>query len=536
MTKRQETSVRGLLGFAGYVPYRRLERSAIAAVAGGGGGRGQRSVASYDEDSTTMAAEAARLALRAAPGPAVGRLLFATSSPAYADRTNATAVHAVLGLDAAAPAMDAAGSVRAATGLLRLALESGPAAGAAPGCTLVAAGDIRTGRPGGPDESAGGDGGSALLIGGEADGPLLAAYLGGATVTAEFTDRWRAPGERHSSLWEERFGEQRYLAAGRRAWQDALKATGLTADQVDRVLVTGLHARAVAGLRRSLGVPDGALADGLEALTGVTGAAHPGLLLARELERFAAGPAGSGPAGSGPAGSGPAGSGAGPAGSGAGPAGSGAGPAGSGAAPADRVLALVLLADGADVLLFRTTPALAAHRPARSVDAQIATGGAIPYGRFLAWRGELRPEPPRRPEPARTSSSAAARSVEWKYGFTGSRDRSSGAVHLPPQRVSMRGDAQDEMDPAPMAEAAGTVRTFTVDRMAWSPSPPVVLAVVDFDGGGRLPVELTDVDAGQVAIGDRVEPAFRRLGSADGIVNYFWKARPIRAAETPAED
>ncbi len=28
-----------------------------------------------------------------------------------------------------------------------------------------------------------------------------------------------------------------------------------------------------------------------------------------------------------------------------------------------------------------------------------------------------------------------------------------------------------------------------------------MFAVVDFDGGGRLPVELTDVDASEVAIG-----------------------------------
>jgi uncharacterized OB-fold protein len=30
-------------------------------------------------------------------------------------------------------------------------------------------------------------------------------------------------------------------------------------------------------------------------------------------------------------------------------------------------------------------------------------------------------------------------------------------------------------------------------------------------------------------IGDRVEMTFRRLFSADGLHNYFWKARPIRS-------
>ena len=88
----------------------------------------------------------------------------------------------------------------------------------------------------------------------------------------------------------------------------------------------------------------------------------------------------------------------------------------------------------------------------------------------------------------------------------------------------------EPLEPIPMADAIGTVATYTVDRLAYSPSPPVVFAVVDFDGGGRLPIELTDVDADEVAIGDRVEMTFRRLSTADGIHNYFWKARPVRPA------
>jgi len=52
--------------------------------------------------------------------------------------------------------------------------------------------------------------------------------------------------------------------------------------------------------------------------------------------------------------------------------------------------------------------------------------------------------------------------------------------------------------------------------------------VVDFDGGGRLPLELTDLDAAEAAIGQRVEMTFRKLFTADGIVNYFWKGRLVR--------
>jgi uncharacterized OB-fold protein len=82
-----------------------------------------------------------------------------------------------------------------------------------------------------------------------------------------------------------------------------------------------------------------------------------------------------------------------------------------------------------------------------------------------------------------------------------------------------------------MAGRLGTVVTFTVDRLAYSPSPPVIFAVVDFDGGGRLPVELTDAAEDEVGIGTRVEMTFRRLFTAEGVHNYFWKARPVRGLD-----
>ena len=39
-------------------------------------------------------------------------------------------------------------------------------------------------------------------------------------------------------------------------------------------------------------------------------------------------------------------------------------------------------------------------------------------------------EPPRRPEPPRVSSSAAARSTAWKFGLVGARDRKTGTLSL----------------------------------------------------------------------------------------------------------
>jgi uncharacterized OB-fold protein len=191
----------------------------------------------------------------------------------------------------------------------------------------------------------------------------------------------------------------------------------------------------------------------------------------------------------------------------------------------------VLLADGCDVWLLRTTDALATNRPTVSVRDRItATRDDLTYPQFLTWRGFLEREPPRRPEPDRVAAPPSARTDAWKYAFVGSRD-SDGFVYLPPSRVSLGSGEIDQMEPVPMADVRGTIATFTVDRLAFSLSPPVVAAIIDFDGGGRFQCELTDVDPATVKIGDRVEMTFRRLYTSGGVHNYFWKARPLAAEE-----
>jgi hydroxymethylglutaryl-CoA synthase len=466
--------VRGIISAGGYVPYRRLDRSEIAAFFGSGGGRGTRSVAAYDEDTTTMGVEAARVALRSAPAGAVPRALwFATADPAYLEKTNATAIHAALRLDQSAPAIDTGGAARSGIGSLRAALDSREP-------VLVVTADMRGGLPTSADEASGGDGAAALLVG---DGDaVIAELVGAASATEEFIDRWRPPGDSTVKQWEERFGETKYVPLGEQAWNAALKAAELTPEQVDRVVVTGTHARAVRSLTRRLGTTSEALVDDLAGTVGNTGTAHAALLLTGALETAAPG----------------------------------------------QVIAVVSLIDGADVLVFRTTDVVASYTPARTVVAQVESCGALQYSRFLTWRRVVTVDPPRRPEPDRISAAVAGRTRDWKYAFVGSRDESSGALHLPPARVSREGGAIDEMEPAPMSDVPGTVATFTIDRIAYSPSPPIVFAVVDFDGGGRAPIELTDVEADELAIGDRVEMTFRRLFTADGIHNYFWKARPLR--------
>jgi 3-hydroxy-3-methylglutaryl CoA synthase/uncharacterized OB-fold protein len=405
--------------------------------------------------------------------------VFATAMPAYLDKTNATAIHAALDLDTAAPAYDMVGSVRSGAGALWAALHASRPA-------LAVMSDIRTGLAGGGDEREGGDAAAAFVCGpGDTDFPVKAQIIGGAAATAEFLERWRVPGDPASRQWEERFGEQVYVSLAESPLKEAFKQAGIAPDQVDRFIVAGPHGRAsgrVAAGATAFGVRKEAIADNLAAVVGNTGTAHAGLMLADALDRAAA----------------------------------------------DQTIVVVSLADGADVSVWRTTAAIAERRLARTVADQIAGGRPISYATFLTWRGFLTREPPRRPDPQAPAAPPSYRSEAWKFAFTGSRCEACGARHVPPQRVCVKCQAVDRMTRVRMADVPATVATFTVDRLAYSLSPPVVAAVIDFDGGGRFQCELTDVDPAKVKIGDRVEMSFRRLYTANGVHNYFWKAKPQR--------
>ncbi|WP_183093180.1 OB-fold domain-containing protein [Nocardioides stalactiti] len=436
----------GILAYGAYVPAYRLGRDS--------GLRGRRVVASFDEDATTMAVEAARGMTTEAS------LWWATTSPPYLDKTNAAAVHAALRLPPSVPAADLIGSVRSTFAGVRAALATGG---------LVVASDVRLGKPGSLDERAGGDGAAALLLG---EGEAVAEVLGLASRTLELLDRWRDPRRATGEQWEERFGFEQYAGLVRDVAAELLTEAGLP--EADHVVITsgnaGITKRPevlVKGARSTVGSP-----------IGFAGAADPLLGLAAVLD--VAGP--------------------------------------------DETILVLSATDGCDGLLLRTTARLPGHRAPRPVADQVERGRDVPYPTYLSWRGLLERELPRRPEPDRPAGPPSSRAGGWKFGFAGSRCVECGFLHLPPLRVCRACSSLDAMEALSVADLTGTVATFTVDHLAFSPSPPVVDVVVDFAGGGRTTLEVADADPDALSVGSEVGLTFRRLFTAGAVHNYFWKA------------
>jgi len=465
-TQAGRRPVAGIVAYNAYLPAYRLQRGEIAAAVGSSA-RGARCVSGYDEDSTTLGVAAALPVVRGRE-PTVGGVWLATTDPVYADKTNATTVHAALDLQPGMIAADLGATLRSGIVALLVAARDG-------GLAVLA--DRRGGPAGGVDERAGADAAAAFLFG---DRDPLAYVTGTASVTAEFIDRWRTPGAPDGAAWEERFGEQRYAElAGQLLAR--LSEAGVELGGVGRFAVTGINARAVRSVASAVRKATGAELEGddLPDIIGNAGAAQAGLALASLLDTARAG----------------------------------------------ETLLLISLADGADALVLRAADAIADRR-GEPLRAQADRGVAIGYPQYLLWRERITAERPRRPDPDRPSAPFAWRNRRYKLSLAGGRCRKCGAIQFPLPRICYQCHAADEFESVSASGQAARIVTFTVDRLAFSLSPPLVSAIVAFEQGGRLQCELTDVRQ-PLHVGDVVVPTFRRGATVGGIRNYLWKARPV---------
>jgi hydroxymethylglutaryl-CoA synthase len=472
--------VAGIVSYAAYVPFNRLKRSAIGETLGIKGGKGERAVASYDEDTVTMAVEASRACLKGTDPGAVAALYFATTAPPYVEKLNASTIHAATGLPRSVRSLDLACSVRAGIGAL-LAAHDTAVASATNAIALAALSDIRIGAPEGTAEQAGGDAAVAYAFGTE---NVIADVEATYSESLEYLATWRTPDQKFAKSWEERFTlTQAYVPLLLNAVKAITMRANLNPNDIAFAVLDAPNPRATAMTAASLKVDPVRIVGDMSGTIGWTGTAHAGLMLADALDR---------------------------------------------AKPDDRILVLSV-SDGVDAIVLRVTDAIASFKRSHTVAQLIESKrNDLSYARYLKWRGLLDTEPPRRPDPQRPAGPPSLRDERWKYGFVGSRCTECGTYQLPPQIVCVHCRAVGKMEEAPFVDRKARIRTFTVDRLAFTPQPPMVVAIVDFDGGGRFQSELTDCEPEKVAIGQELEMTFRRLFTADGIHNYFWKARPAR--------
>ena len=439
-------------------------------------------MANFDEDSVSMAVAAAIDCLNGREREEIDGLLFATTTPPYAEKQCASIIATALDLRRDIFTADITDVLRAGTTALKSALDS-VAAGSAKNVLMVAS-DNRQGAPKGEAERNSGDGAVAFIISEDA---VIAEQAGSYTITENMMDTWRSAGDQFVRSWEDRFaieeGLERIMGE---AVSGFIEKEGVSVKDVAKLALYSPDARRHGQLARHLGFQAEQVQDPLFGRMGNTGAAFPLMLLAGALEDGSPG----------------------------------------------QLLLTVAYGDGSDGLGFRTTSKIGERGHGLGVSGFLDSGQVLDsYETYAKWRNVwLTDSSSRRPDPQSPSVTALWRESDQNIKFHGGVCNQCGYVQYPPQQVCVECQSRDDSTPIRLSDKLGTVFTYSLDYLAGTVDTPLAVVVVDFEPGGRVLCMMTDREVGEVQIGMPVQMSFRKLRVVNGIHNYYWKAVPLRRA------
>jgi len=465
----------GIRSYGAYIPKYRLGKETAGWTY-----PGEKAVANFDEDSITMAVAAGADCLRGHDRSRVDGVLFATTTPPYLEKQGAAVVAAALDLRNDIYSADITGVLRAGTTAVHMAIDAIEAGRARQ--VLVAAADCRMAAPRDPLEPSIGDGAAALLLSAES---TIANIEGSYSITDTMLDVWRSQDDEFVRSWEDRFViEEGYQRVVPEAVAAFLAQQQLTPKDVSKAIYHSGDARRHAQLAARIGLEEGQVQDPLYGRVGNTGAAFPLMLLASALEE---------------------------------------------ASPGDRIL-VAGYGDGCDVFSLRASDSIAAARDGhRGVRGHLESKLLLTsYDEYARWRTLLPTAAARRPAPPTPSVSALWRESDKNLRLLGSRCLSCGYLQYPHQRVCVNCQGTDSFEPVRLSDRAAEVFTYSMDYVAGTVDIPLVVTVINFDGGGRMICMMTDRNIDEVKVGMPVEMTFRKLRTVGGIHNYYWKSMPVR--------
>jgi 3-hydroxy-3-methylglutaryl CoA synthase/uncharacterized OB-fold protein len=470
----------GITSMGAYIPNYRLQREEIARMWGTRGIGGEKAVAGYDEDSVTMAVAAVQECLQGDVNPVDG-LYFASTTAPYQEKQSAAIIASVVGLDRKCATADFANSLKSGTTALKAAHDV--VNGNSAQRIIVTASDCRMGAPKGRFEQLLGDGAVALAIGAEGVIAEIETYHG---LYSEFTGFWRTAKDHFVKSGEGRFvDEEGYFPIMLETISNLMDKQSLNPGDFSKIVLAASDARQQTKLAKKLGFDTAQVQDPLFSHIGHTGTAGTLIMLMAALEEANSG---------------------------------------------DRIL-LANHGDGADALILQVTKNITNFQKRPMMKQRLEKNRAIDYGTYLNWRDLMPLEAGSLPPRGEPSLSSRWRERHIISTLSGVRCKNCGTpqIHTIGQniRICVQCQSKDDFEEYRFSDKKASLFTYAIDHLQPTKNPPGLNGVIDFEGGGRLICELTDYDLDKVKIGMPVEMTFRKMSQGEGIVNYFWKAKPI---------
>ncbi len=270
----------GIVGYGAYVPLYRIKTEEIAKVWGEdpdrivlGLGIKEKAVPAIDEDSATIAVEAARNALAHAGIDAkrIGAVYVGSESKVYAVKPNATIVAEAIG---AGPenltAADLEFACKAGTAGIQMVMGMVKSGMIEYGMSIGS--DTAQGRPGDALEYSAAAGGAAFIIG--SDRESIAVIEDSYSFTTDTPDFWRRQHANYPSHGGRFTGPPAYIKHVTNATNGLLEKIGRTHNDYDYVVFHQPNAKFPLDVAKKMGIPKEKVLPGL--LTPIIGNTYSG--------------------------------------------------------------------------------------------------------------------------------------------------------------------------------------------------------------------------------------------------------------------
>ncbi len=475
--------MKGITGFGAYIPKARLQRQSMVEANGwfdaglNSLGQGERSMCNWDEDTITMAVEAGKDCLTSLNNANIDTLYLASTTLPFLDRQNSVIVREAINLNPFIKTMDISASQRAATSALLALLD-----GTNDNCSLLIASEHRRTKAGSRAEMLWGDGAASVVVG---TSDVIAEYLGGLSIAVDFIDHYRGEDSDFDYDWEERWvRDEGFMKIVPEMVNRLLERCELQAADVRYFVFPTDQSRTPLAVAKKIGINPDALLEGVIPTRGVAGVAEPILQLCAALEQAKAG----------------------------------------------EIIVVAGFGQGCDVLAFKATEKISSVSPACGYRGALKRRlSETNYNKFLSFNDLLQRDIGKRGEADKqTYLSGFNRRRDLLNGFIGGKCRECGTLQIPRENYCVNPDCQklDSQDDHPFSNATGTVMSWTADELTFDWNPPAYFGMVQFEGGGKLMMDFTEVEKGAMDSGAKVSVHFRIKGfdTQRGFVKYFWKA------------
>jgi len=474
----------GIKSYGAYLPKYLLPRKLIGKAWDFPVVPGTKAFALADEDSLTMAVEAGLDCLAGFDPKSVDGLYYATTTQVYTEKDSASIISTVLDLRDDIVTADFTDSLKAGSTAVSRAYETIKANDDI-NSILVLAADQREPEPSTMWEYGFADGAGALLIADEENIPISIEDT--YSIAKNIIGPWkRREKDEFIRTFEVKMDAKFYMQSVLTVMNKILEKNNLNPKDIQHAAYYYNNPKMHAGISKRMEFERGVAQNGMFFQIGDTGTPMPMMLLIGALRR----------------------------------------------PDEDANILMVGYGDGADAILMKVRDRKAVRDLGKTRlglnGHQKSMEQVKNYNKFIESKELLEKDRYKR----KSSAVTIWRDADSVYRNYGLKCQNCGAIQYPVNHKSCYVCQTDGQLEKIKLSYKGEIFTFTLDHLVGGAylDTPVPRCVVDLEGGGRILVNMTEIENPEknVEIGMKVELTFRKEHEGADFINYYWKCRPVR--------